>query len=340
MTRIPRSILLLSITAVAPFAATLPYQGLATDAKGNPLKDSSYMVGFALYGTAASASSSWSEQQLVTTHKGLFSVQLGAVQAIPDSLVSNTPYFLGVTFGSGAELSPRLQLAVTPWASRAGKADTSTFSLATQGLDSLRQRIQADSIRIDALSRAHVQDSTSIAAILGLLKGATRTGSELYFDSLNLHVRNGLGRTDTANGLGNVVIGYNELRQDATDARTGSHMLVVGKSLSYSSYGGIVAGWWNSTSGSFASVAGGQDNRATGGYSAILGGAHNQASGQWATVGGGQENASSGQASAVLGGLANFVSGSDASASGGAFNSVLGDYSSITGGYSGTTNGL
>ena len=44
------------------------------------------------------------------------------------------------------------------------------------------------------------------------------------------------------NGLGNLVIGYNQGRGPGLDNRTGSHNLVVGSKHNYSSYGGIVAG--------------------------------------------------------------------------------------------------
>src|SRR5262245_29284569 len=38
---------------------------------------------------------------------------------------------------------------------------------------------------------------------------------------------NGLGATDTENGLGNIIVGYNEER-DIHNVRTGSHNVVVG----------------------------------------------------------------------------------------------------------------
>jgi hypothetical protein len=43
------------------------------------------------------------------------------------------------------------------------------------------------------------------------------------------------------NGLGNLIIGYNELRGSGDD-RTGSHNLVLGSRNNHSSYAGIVGG--------------------------------------------------------------------------------------------------
>ena len=58
----------------------------------------------------------------------------------------------------------------------------------------------------------------------------------------NLYVNSGSGATDgPVNGLGNVIIGYNEFRGTGDD-RTGSHNLVVGSKNNFSSYGGIVGG--------------------------------------------------------------------------------------------------
>jgi hypothetical protein len=53
-------------------------------------------------------------------------------------------------------------------------------------------------------------------------------------------VRNGSGRTDSNNGLGNLIVGYNERGEVGT--QTGSHNVVVGREHSFTSHGGILAG--------------------------------------------------------------------------------------------------
>ena len=103
-------------------------------------------------------------------------------------------------------------------------------------------------------------------------------------------VRNGLKDTETVNGCGNVIIGYNELRIDQENDRSGSHMLVVGEQHNYSSYGGMVAGSINTISREYATVTGGQAN---------------VASGRGATVSGGVGNSATQFATAVLGGFMN-----------------------------------
>ena len=58
---------------------------------------------------------------------------------------------------------------------------------------------------------------------------------------VNVHIVSGSGSTDgDLNGLGNLIVGYNELQDD--NDRTGSHNIVAGSRNNYSSYGGLVVG--------------------------------------------------------------------------------------------------
>lgn len=67
----------------------------------------------------------------------------------------------------------------------------------------------------------------------------------------NFQVVNGLGVTNTENGLGNLIVGYQENSSVVCD-RTGSHNVVGGLGNAYGSYGGFVMGlhnyfescWW------------------------------------------------------------------------------------------------
>lgn len=142
-----------------------------------------------------------------------------------------------------------------------------------------------------------------ISVLESLLIHVSRNGNEIFITGANLHVVNGTAATaGLPNGLGNVIIGYNELRGDGTDNRTGSHMLLLGKKNNYSSFGGIVLGEENNTSGwynfvtglrntaseDFASVNGGQWNTASADFSSVSGGLGNAASGNFSTVSGGQ----------------------------------------------------
>lgn len=74
-----------------------------------------------------------------------------------------------------------------------------------------------------------------------------RTGSNaetFILEGCDVHVRNGAGQTDSVNGRGNLIVGYNSLGPVAPveRARTGSHNLVVGDAHAWTSHSGVLAG--------------------------------------------------------------------------------------------------
>jgi hypothetical protein len=172
--------------------------------------------------------------------------------------------------------------------------------------------------------RAQIERLTvRIASLEATLACVSRSGTDLIIDGCNVHVRNGTGATiGRQNGLGNVIIGYNE-RGSAPPQRSGSHNLVVGPGHSYASVGGLVAGRDNTLAGPHATVAGGMHNRATAPASAVSGGMHNRATGEASYVaGGGGEapelgNVAVGKLSAVKGGVGNVARGPAAAVLGG-----------------------
>merc|ERR1712160_125796 len=172
---------------------------------------------------------------------------------------------------------------------------------------------------------------------------------DIYFEGCNVHVRNGEGSTDTPNGKGNLIIGYNEPRDDdlmevpesaecLEDCRGGSHNLIIGTEHEYTSFGGIVTGQRNRIYSRYSAVVGGLDNAATGGFSTVTGGQYNIASGWTSFISGGYFNAASGDASSISGGDGNAATGTTSTVTGGASNEASGDYSSISGGYGNTAS--
>jgi hypothetical protein len=156
---------------------------------------------------------------------------------------------------------------------------------------------------------------------------------------VNLQVVNGLSRTETINGAGNLLIGYDEVnvfpidplcsRASARNAglilneadclanggafsithKSGSHNLVMGSQNNYSSFGGIVAGRFNSINQIYGSVLGGVDNVANGNFSVVISGQGHQSSGTASSVLGGNSNRSAGRDSTVTGGSGNIADG-------------------------------
>ncbi len=177
-----------------------------------------------------------------------------------------------------------------------------------------------------------------IDALEGLLFNVTRDGDDIYFNGINVYITNNTGSTEgPVNGLGNLIVGYNETRGYGDD-RSGSHNLVVGRHHNYSSYGGRVGGYKNEVSAPYASVNGGQYNVASGNRASIGGGHFNTSSGFGASVSGGANNLASGDYAKVSGGQNNIASGDWSFIGGGGDsnetygNNAVGDYSAVLGG--------
>jgi hypothetical protein len=194
-----------------------------------------------------------------------------------------------------------------------------------------------------------------VAALEKLLKHVSREGKEIFITGANLHIVNGLGSTgcgseeepipNCPNGLGNLIVGYNEPREieppndEGTDnsgedpnVRTGSHNVVGGESHNFSRFGGLVVGRFNTISGNFSVVNGGIGNTASNDFAAVSGGNNNTASGDSSAGSGGQSNTASGFAAAVSGGNANMASDTAAAVSGGIINTANNLGASVSGG--------
>lgn len=179
----------------------------------------------------------------------------------------------------------------------------------------------------------------------------TLTNDTLRISGVNVQIVNGTSSTRTANGKGNLIIGYNEAPLPATipGGRTGSHNIIVGESNNYDATSGIAVGYYNYLGSSgvafglansitappdqgfpgISTAVGGSENHATGPYSAILGGNENTASGIHGAVVGGRDNIASGERSTVAGGDKNEAGGIDATVGGGLQNRAFLDKSAI-----------
>jgi hypothetical protein len=210
------------------------------------------------------------------------------------------------------------------------------------------QRRVGDAAGLDFTLRATlvIQEIQAALAILNnLLVPLTRVGDELIISGVNLRIVNGTNSTLSKNGLGNLIVGYNEPRSAADETkfgpnnRTGSHNIVVGTENNFSSFGGLVVGILSEISGQFASVSGGFNNTASGGSSSVSGGNDNTASGPSSSVSGGRNNTANGPGSSVIGGINNTASGPNASVSGGRNNTANASNASVSGGRFNTASG-
>jgi hypothetical protein len=225
-----------------------------------------------------------------------------------------------------------------------GLADSKNNLPAGNPFQELSEMISVLAKRIAHLEKENVELKAKMACISG-----KSDAYDVYFDGCNVHVRNGAGATDSINGLGNLVIGYDEdwFGDENTPAssKTGSHNLVVGPGHTYTSFGGLVAGAANSVTAEDATVAGGKCisggmlNRASGSRSSVSGGSWNIVYGNDSSISGGSQNQVSGVQSSIAGGQFNRIDGHSSSIGGGFANSVTGDVASIAGGHSNRASG-
>ncbi len=221
-------------------------------------------------------------------------------------------------------------------------------------LEALQSTVATNTANLSSNASAIAENSSDITALENLTQDIERTTingyTSLVFEEVNLHLRNGLGSTDgsddtgdfstsSVNGLGNLIVGYDEARLVASD-KSGSHNLVIGPYHNYSSAGGLVLGFRSSVSGIYSSVSGGVFNVASGIASSVSGGSGNTTSGNYSSVSGGLTNAASGTLSSVSGGWDNVASANSSSVSGGRENVASGIASSVNGGRDNMASGI
>ncbi len=102
----------------------ISYQGILTDALGQPKADGAYELTFKLYNVPTEGNNIWSETKTVQLKNGVFTATLGSDSAL--SLPFDTTYYLGISLASGVEYAPRIQLTSSGYAIRASVSDSAT----------------------------------------------------------------------------------------------------------------------------------------------------------------------------------------------------------------------
>ncbi len=263
---------------------------------------------------------------------------------IPDSIARDGEVFGIVTGSDGSGSGLDADLLDGKDSSEFGTAsqvatNQSNISALQAALTNLQATVNSLSSQVSDLQDRVDTLEAENAELKKKLKYVTVSGTDMYITGANLYIRSGSGSTDgTVNGLGNLIIGYNEPRSTSPD-QTGSHNLIIGRYHNYSSYGGIVVGYYNTISAAYATVSGGHHNTASGFSASVSGGHNNEASGSYASVNGGRSNQASGYYASVSGGYENIASGDYASVSGGWINEANSFSTSVSGGFSNTASG-
>lgn len=217
---------------------------------------------------------------------------------------------------AAAEL-PHVFAAGTPARAAEVNANFSAVAAMVRDLTTRIEHLEADNgalkTRLLELETNPVQALADLADVVEV--SSDGRGPLVRFVGTNVQIVNGDGPMSSqilgpgmpqqppeSNGLGNLIIGYDERRPSAVtflgvpepecsigghkdraaceggegswalNHKTGSHNLVIGREHNYSRRGGLVAGVRNSITGFETVILGGSNNRAAGSQSAILGG--------------------------------------------------------------------
>jgi len=98
------------------------YQGMLTDDTGNPISGTKTLA-FGVFSSGTSSLPLWQENHPgVQVDNGAFSVLLGSISAVPDTLFDEPERWLEIQV-DGVTLSPRQRFASVPYALNADKVD-------------------------------------------------------------------------------------------------------------------------------------------------------------------------------------------------------------------------
>ncbi|MBC7709193.1 MAG: hypothetical protein H7203_03970 [Rhizobacter sp.] len=183
---------------------TINYQGYLTSPSGAAITASLPMV-FKIYNVASLGAALHSEPQTVAVTNGIFNVLLGTGTAL--TLPFDTAYYLGVTVGTDAELSPRQPLAASPYSIRAASAEALTANAIVPGSQIADASVTAAKLASNGCTGGQVLQYngstwvcaspsassggtiTSITAGSGLIGGTITTSGTLAADTTVLQRR-------------------------------------------------------------------------------------------------------------------------------------------------------
>ena len=241
---------------------------------------------------------SWVRIALVTGTLALATAAHADTVTIPNVFSANTP-------ARAAEVNDNFSAVASAVNDNAADIGVSSGLIADQAAQilALQSALADQQAAIDVLTASVATLATQLSAIQNSSVMALASNLELIqvpdpnqagveyltaeFHGINIRIVNGQGSTASANGLGNLTVGYNETDANAAEVcsdgaqetqpncvnfggswarnhRSGSHNLIVGSGNAYSQYGGLLAGNRNAVTRAYATVSGGRDNLARG----------------------------------------------------------------------------
>jgi hypothetical protein len=251
-------------------------------------------VTFRLYNVSTGGAALWTETQSLNVVNGLFSTQLGATTTFASAGVAfDVPYFLGITVGTDAEMSPRPPLTSAPYALRAQTAE---------GLTDLRIVANAGNSTLIGGAAGNAI-ATARSAVIGGGGGSGLAGSpggdatvvnlspnQIIGSANGAVIAGGGGNVITHNGTASPVFGTIGGGQGNSNFAyfgtiAGGRSNVAGQA-GFNLFGATVGGGFgNNVFDNYGTIAGGQGNQA-GSFAAVPGGVSNLALGAFSFAAG------------------------------------------------------
>jgi len=162
-------------SAFAAVPSLLNYQGVLRDAAGDIVPDGNFSVTFRIWDGETGGTALWQEARLLTLQDGLFTVLLGSIVPIPDTLFKSSDRWIGLQVGLDTEMTPRQRLVTVPFAWQALNANTADTASAAKTVDTSGYSAYADLLsegkignqagQVAAGGHVHSLDSATLAGL-------------------------------------------------------------------------------------------------------------------------------------------------------------------------------
>ncbi len=189
----------------------MSYQGLLTDQNGALIPDGFHTIALKLYDDINAANPIYTESHNTNVVKGIFNINIGSVNVIPNSMNFDRAYFLGVSVDFGAEMNPRTAFTSSPYSLYSDKAKTAeALSPNATGVVQNVNGIQGNVVLQGAGSTTVTQNNNVITIQSSVANGVQ-------------NISNSDGTIDIQNGAGpNTIIGVRSNGINSSHIQNGS----------------------------------------------------------------------------------------------------------------------
>jgi hypothetical protein len=180
---LPIALVVASVTLAA--AVTMPkkinFQGKLVDPATNNPKTGTFSMTFKLYKSPNGGTVAYTEvQPNVLVTNGVFSVQIGTVTALDESLFADASTYLGVTVAPDAEMTPLTQLIMAPSAFTASQLTQDSDILIAPGLASSTFTATGDLVMGGGIFASSATYTYFIKAASGTFTGGVTASSGTF----------------------------------------------------------------------------------------------------------------------------------------------------------------